>query len=1278
MKLREIFRFELTYQVRRVSTWIYFAALVLFASVWTTEEYLGHARDGEYFFGAAFVVAEVTVVGCLFWILVAAYVAGDAAARDAETGMHPLIFTTPVRKADYLGGRFLAAFVLNASLLLAVPTGILLAVYSAGVGAEIRGPFRPAAYLTAYAFIALPIAFGTTAVQFSFAALGRRAIASYLGSLLLFVTAFVLDILLEPDVGRLLDPLGVIAMDDLRSGWTPLELNTRVIALEGWWIGNRLLWLGVAVGTLVLTHFRFRFGHHSAITWWSRMTRRRDAHSPTPADTGSLGSTSISVPQVRRTFGLATHARQTRAIAWTSFGSIAKSRGGFLLLAVVAMLAVVCVDLGQLGVPLLPRSDYILRGLTFPGVPPAYLIIPLLIVFCSGRLARRERDAGLSEMVDAAPVPEWVLFLGRFLGLGLVLALCMALRMAAGLLAQVGNGYHEFEIGLYLQILFGIQLAHYLLFALLAIVVHVVVNQRHVGHLVVFAAYLCMVAPGVLGIEHNLLVYGSAPRWSYTDMRGFGPSLEPWLWFNLYWAAWALMLAVVARLLWVRGKERGLGVRLQLARRRFTLPTAGTAATAVGFIVTLGAFVFYNTNVLNEYLTASDQMERRAEYERRYGQYEGVPQPRLTGTNLHVEIDPERRVLDIRGTYHLVNRSDLPIASIHLTSEVEPRGVDFDRPATCVLDDEVFGHRIYALEESLQPGESLQLSFEVHSEPHGFRNTGVDASLAANGTFFWNYDWLPAIGYQPTRALRDAGDRQAHGLPPRPAFPSLDDVEARQDLTGSEQIVFEAVVGTDRGQIAVAPGALRRTWTEGGRRYFRYSTDAPIGNQYAFFSANYAVHEGQWKDPHGSGKVLAVQIFHHPGHAANLDRMLRSVRASLSYYTEQFGPYPHGHIRLVEHPGHDGGLHSEATTITHDEVLSLFNADDDARGLDLVFFGVAHEVAHQWWGAQLPCARVEGVGLLIESLAQYSAMRVVEEACGDEQFRGFLSWMRQPAPIRPVRATVPVLRATAPYLSYRKGPFAIYTLSEYVGKDRVNDALRRFLEKHGSGAPPLPTSLDLYRELQAVTPDSLRSLLHDLFEANTFWELETDRATAERTEAGTWQVTLDVQARKVVVDCEGVETLVPMDDWMEIGVFAPADEGEGLGEALYMQRHRIRSGEQTITVTVPREPAHAGIDPHRLLIDPEMRDNIEEVTVEPRPAPPSLSGSGPRSRTRRWRSRATACSRSSSRAGSTTASGKSEDGATAAGIKPDVGAHPVFSSPRAMPMTVDFKARSIS
>ena len=206
-----------------------------------------------------------------------------------------------------------------------------------------------------------------------------------------------------------------------------------------------------------------------------------------------------------------------------------------------------------------------------------------------------------------------------------------------------------------------------------------------------------------------------------------------------------------------------------------------------------------------------------------------------------------------------------------------------------------------------------------------------------------------------------------------------------------------------------------------------------------------------------------------------------------------------------------------------------------------------------------------------------------------------LRFFREPYPIPPIRQSVPPLQALDPYAAYRKGPFALFALSEYVGRDRVNLAWRRLLEKHGSGEPPLPTTLDLYRELEAVTPDSLRYLLHDLFAANTYWDLQTQRAVAEPIEAGGWLVTLEVLARKVVFDPAGVEPEVPMDEWIEVGVFAPTEPGSDFGETLYLRKHRVRSGEQTITITVRDPPSDAGVDPFHVLFESERFDNVEQV-----------------------------------------------------------------------------------
>ena len=228
-------------------------------------------------------------------------------------------------------------------------------------------------------------------------------------------------------------------------------------------------------------------------------------------------------------------------------------------------------------------------------------------------------------------------------------------------------------------------------------------------------------------------------------------------------------------------------------------------------------------------------------------------------------------------------------------------------------------------------------------------------------------------------------------------------------------------------------------------------------------------------------------------------------------------------------------------------------------------------------------------------------MRVVEDTLGFDHLRRYLLVMHEENGNSRPRAVPPLLRSTDSLAYSRKGPFALVAMREYIGREKVDDALRRLFEKHHSGAPPLPTSLDLYRELQAVTPDQFQSLLHDLFEKNTFWDLETERATSQQTAAGTWQVTLNVRARKVVVDETGIETEAPMNDLVQIGVFgAPEkddkdDKGEESPKTLYMQLHRIRSGSQTITVTAPSKPTGAGIDPNNLLADRDPNDNIKNV-----------------------------------------------------------------------------------
>ncbi|MEP7274074.1 MAG: ABC transporter permease, partial [Acidobacteriota bacterium] len=326
MNFREIFRFEFMYQAHRVLTWLYFAVLVAVAYLLIRGNSSDGARDDGVLVNSPYVIALATAISSLLWVLMAPAVAGSAAARDVQTRMHPLIYTTPVSKAGYLGGRVLAALVLDALILLAVQAGILLALLVSGIDPGILGPFRPAANLSAYVMIALPTAFAVTAFQFSFALLNRRAVASYLGSLLIFVTMIVAgavtNVLHMPTLGRLLDPIGFVSVVEFSRAWTPLEKNTLHIGLQGSMLARSILWAGIGLVALLFTYRRFHFGE-SETEARSRGARRtaamQDTQNQGPVSTTLARSATASTPQVQRMFGFGTHVRQTLAIAWTSF-----------------------------------------------------------------------------------------------------------------------------------------------------------------------------------------------------------------------------------------------------------------------------------------------------------------------------------------------------------------------------------------------------------------------------------------------------------------------------------------------------------------------------------------------------------------------------------------------------------------------------------------------------------------------------------------------------------------------------------------------------------------------------------------------------------------------------------------------------------------------------------------------------------------------------------------------------------------------------------------------
>ncbi len=348
---------------------------------------------------------------------------------------------------------------------------------------------------------------------------------------------------------------------------------------------------------------------------------------------------------------------------------------------------------------------------------------------------------------------------------------------------------------------------------------------------------------------------------------------------------------------------------------------------------------------------------------------------------------------------------------------------------------------------------------------------------------------------------------------------------------------------------------------------------------------------------------MPIEIYYDKKHAYNVDRMIASSQKSLDYFSTQFTPYQHKQVRILEFPNYQAFAQSFANTIPYSEsmgfIADLRNKDD----IDYVFYVTAHELAHQWWGHQVMGANVQGASMLVESLAEYSALMVMEKEYGRHKLRRFLrhelhSYLK--SRIGEQVDEQPLLRVeNQQYIHYRKGAMVFYRLRDEIGEEALNRALKRFLQDKAFKEAPFPTSADLLTYIRAEAPAEKQALITDMFEKIVFYDIRVTEATSRKRADGQWDVTVKLHLAKMQADGKGNESARLYDEPVEIGIFARAEGAGEQDERVLLLEKRVLSGkEPTVTVTVKEKPFEAGVDPYNKMIDRVSRDNRKQVTFD--------------------------------------------------------------------------------
>lgn len=1188
-----IFSFELNYHLRRPTFWLIGA---LFFTIALTD-IVSNASGGNAFFyiNSPSQIYQTTIWYTIFGILAASAFVAETFVRDSNYRMESLILTTPIKKWDYLGTRFIAAFIVTLIAFSAYLLGMSLGTLLPGLNPFALGAFRPQAYGISYLLFTIPNLFIVSAIAFFVASRTRSMLITYASAIILVMLYLASLMMVGSEVinfegysvWAILDPFGFHAYEATTFSWTVEQFNTLMPPLSSTLIVNRLFWLGVGVIAIAWSYSSYRMqlvdvGARVQSFGFAQDKGRGGANVGTFHETSLQQSTTIPHNPIK----------QWLYRSWFETQTVLKGKA-FILLTIFGLASLIMTALGTRTYHYsYPSTDLLVHA---ANIYLEYILFAIIVVYAA-ELVWRDRNLRLQAVIDATPVSNGVLLFSKLTALFVVITINLLLAMGVMIAYQAAKGYYDFELPLYFKMLFVEHAPYFYLTAVLAIFTQVITRQKYAGMGLAIALSLSKIPLDALGWYHNLYRINETNDIEYSLMNGYGRLLEGHLWYVLYWSIFAAILSILAYIFWLRGTERVSWKRsLKLASGKIK----SILATLVVMFVGVGTWIFYNTNILNAYQPPGKQ-ETAAEIERRFKQYENLPMPVVTDTKVDIEIYPDENYFTANGEYQLKNNTDKPITEIHLLTFVNLQLNEVNYPgATQTEAHPEWGYYIYQLATPLMPGSSQTMQFVTSVEqPQGFRNQVNSDDIymiypndvVNNGTNLYSPFILPFVGYTKMVEQKKSWLRYKLGLPPleERVLPHDDPKGLTQGflLTHLGWGNTEITVSTSETQIPVSTGKLIKRWSENNRNYAQYQSTTPDKGKFTIFSADYAVHTN-------NNYRVPIEVYYHPQHDYNVELIAETAGKALAFYEQTFGEYPFEQIRIVETSYYDEQLFYEAGTIGIPEFL-VWKNQAVGQGKENVIDWVTYLLAQSWWEDKIMAADVAGAMTIREALSSYSSMlyqrsrRTPQEQrfAKKQQMQYFFRGLgkidfKEPA-LTDVYNEFPIARD--------KGGMVLEQIESIIGREALVAAIREFLRENSYQTPPYATIIDLQDKILAKANEQDRPIVTELLNRVVTYQVGITKAVSQPLPDGKYQTTLNIEAQKIYTSDLGKQDFANLD----IPVTIVLEDAEG--NEIYRQKHQIDNQQATIEIITDKEVVNSAIDPDYILPSAYLQDNIKPAS----------------------------------------------------------------------------------
>lgn len=1179
----EVARLDLAFHLKRPLTWMLLLILALIAFGLSTGEMRIMSGDSEVggkkaFITSMFAQAQLhSILALLVHGFFAAVAFGLAILRDDEQKVGEVLHATPLTVGEYVWGKFAALVALFGCALVfqAGASAFCNHALATAESSEFVGPFSLANYLVPAVVFALPALVFVAGTSMLVGTWTRKPVLVFLlpTGLLLVCVFFLWDFspawlsLAWNRALMLVDPAGFRWLSET---WLKVDkgvdfYNTRAVGLDASFVASRLAFLVSGFLCVLAVQWRLERVLRGSNSAGAVRGGRVEAAEAPRAALGALAPMPAAPPALLT--GIAHVARAELAEL--------RSQPGLYLFVPLILLEVIgtfLVKTGAFDTPLLVTSGMAAVG----SMNTLTLCVCLLLTFYTTESLERERARGLAPIYYATPVRSASILFGKSLANCAVAGVILLAAFVACAIVQLVQGQVAIDLIPFVITWGGLLLTTFLVWSAFVTLVHALSRNRYATYGLALGV---MVLMGWLQMRDKITWASNWNLWGAVRWSDLGPfeliGRELLLNRLAYLALAVFFFAVAVRAFPRRGLDAaGVVERVKPASLlRTTLRLAPFWIPPAALLIVLAVDVRDGFQASKAKKLAKDYWKKNVET------WKDAKKPTITALECDLALDPPRRFLHSKGAFTLLNDQKEPIARFAVTRGAHWRDTAWTIDGAKADVEDRAGLVVVTPRPPLAPGASLVLGFEFEGTfPEGATENGGNAQefILPSGAVLTSFrpTFAPLMGFQ------DGAGLEPEDQPDPKQWPEDHWVGITEGGFGNNTTMTTRVTVTLPAEYqANSVGELVEDVVTDGQRRVTWKSDHPVD------FAN--VIAGRWAVKRGAGTA----IYHHPGHAYNVDEMLAALDGARRWYGEWFGAFPWKELKLSEFAGHAGYAQGFPTNITFSENIGfLTESKPDAQA---AFMVTAHEAAHQWWGNMLTPGRGPGGDVLSEGMAHFSVALLMQELQGERERIAFLTKIEDTyGKERQVDSEKPLVKLTGgrpgdTTVLYDKGGWAAWMLLNHMGRERMLAGCRELIARfeHGPDHPVIEDYLAVLRT-HAADVDAF-----DAFTKQWYFEVVVPRyviESATKTRDGDeWLVEFEVANR-------GTGTM-PVEIAAVNGARWPEAEAkradDGSVQAAASKTKSAWSGSRTSTTLSAGETKKLRIrcafDPERLVVDPD-------------------------------------------------------------------------------------------